>query len=248
MPKVRIAVLLLGTLDDYKITELIDKIEHKRNYSKIYEIVSFEKITLDNADAANGTCSKFHLLDHMGEVPSDADVLLGFTQFPLTGGYFSDYLEKQKHIVSFSKIENILRDTEISINNYVRVMLIKSTLCFKTKNIDIFNNLKHDNIKGCIFDYFSVDINNILKQLSKPFICDVCKGTLRTNTDRTDNHFFENVDSELKKIKKTLFLVLLNKIKKHPIVSIIITAVASIILSLISSFIWEYLHPFCTNW
>lgn len=98
--------------------------------------------------------------------------------------------------------------------------------------------LTHDETKGCIFDMCG-DKTDIIFSCDKPIICDNCKSAIRESG--IESEYLSIITKEIKKIKKSNYYYISDFIKKHPYLSVSIGFITSIILNIISDFIYSFL-------
>jgi len=103
-------------------------------------------------------------------------------------------------------------------------------------------NFAHDETRGCLFDMNGIK-TDIVYSLHKPIICNYCIEKLKQ--EKISNEVISRIQKELGGIKKPLFYRITSFVKKHPIWSLMISALFAILLgaigSLIATVIYEML-------
>jgi len=99
-----------------------------------------------------------------------------------------------------------------------------------------FVDIHHDETRGCLFDMCGLK-EEIIVQARNPKICYECEAKLRRIL--LPESFLFELKKELRQIKRHFYYRIGDCVKKHPILSLTIAAIATIILNLASSIIFR---------
>lgn len=240
MSKLRIKLITLGHLPiDF------DKEQIKKHKSDFFELVdNIDNISL-SADS-DGTHWEFSDGLLMNQIPSkfECDFLIVLTNVPLESNYYTRRIEENKVIFTFHETKDFLHLNNIPLENAVYRLLYGYSLIFKRSDNRIpemseVTDFAHDETRGCLFDMNGIK-SEIIHSCSNPIICDDCSERLRR--EKVSNDFIEGIKKEIKQIKKKPFYQITDFIKLHPILSIIISSLAAIVLGAIGSIIGTIIY------
>jgi hypothetical protein len=237
MEKLKIEIIKLGNSKYKDVWTFINNLYRNSN-SKIYEIVSIKEIALPNTDSWDWGYSDESLANLIG-TEGAADIRLAFIDYPLEGNYYVRRLSKNTAIATFFQAADILESANVSLNNYVLLTIyISCTAFLRVKNNEntVIENLFHDETRGCLFDMTGIK-KDIIVSATEPHICYECEGQMRKQL--IDKDYLATLEKELRRIKKPLYYRVVDFIKKHPILSLIITAISSLAINLLSSIIYD---------
>lgn len=167
------------------------------------------------------------------------DAFGGLTVFvtyePLEGNQFSALLENNRIVFSLYEIQDILRDAEIPLENHIISLLYTySLMLIASKGEDLSMEMEakfaHDSFRKCLFD-FRNDKSYVKYTSVSPILCTQCVEHLKMMG--VSDKVLASVDKELKKLKKDLFYRITDFLKNHPILSLLITTLASFLLNLL---------------
>lgn len=235
MSQARISIATIGHMpsefDKRKITSWS---------SDIFSIVgAIENYSLTkDSDGLNWEFSDKNLEEVLPE-QFNADFLIAIVNVPLELNWYSRRLSNNRVVFTFHEIKDILDHFNIPLENVIYRLLYAYTLVFKrsAQKIpldDATTNFTHDETRGCLFDMNGIK-TDIVQSLHEPIICSDC--VERSRKEKVTNETIAKVQKEISRIKKPLFYRIVSFVKKHPIWSIIISALSAIILGAIGSFI-----------
>ncbi|MCK5541949.1 MAG: hypothetical protein KAI40_04595 [Desulfobacterales bacterium] len=173
----------------------------------------------------------------------DEDFMLVIANVPLEHNYYSRSLDGSRAIVTFHEINDILSKKNIPLENIILRMLYSYSFVFKRNEnrlplISDISTYTHDETRGCLFDMNGTK-TDVFLSCDKPIICDECVESLKHK--RISINMIKNSQSDLKQITKPLFFRLADFVKRHPIWSLMISAISAIFLGIIGSLLAEVL-------
>jgi len=176
-----------------------------------------------------------------GVLPNNfqGDFLAAIVNVPLESNWYTRRLHNNRLVFTFYEIKEILNNSNIPLENVILRLLYAYTLYYKRSGNRIpitgeHTNFAHDETRGCLFDMNGIK-TDIVYSLHKPIICPHCVEKLKQ--EKISNEVISNIQKEISRIKKPLFYQISEFVKKHPIWSLVISAVFAIILGAIGSFI-----------
>jgi hypothetical protein len=78
---------------------------------------------------------------------------------------------------------------------------------------------------------------DIIYSMHKPILCEDCKAKILSK--QIDSDFIPLLDGELKKIKKSNYVIIREWVKKHPVYALGLTAASGLILNILSNIIYD---------
>jgi hypothetical protein len=165
--------------------------------------------------------------------------LIAIVNIPLELNWYSRRLSENRIVFTFHEIKDILRSSNIPLENAILRVLYAYTFLFKRSGNriplnDEETNFTHDETRGCLFDMNGIK-TDIVYSLHKPIICPDCVERLRK--EKLSNDTISKAQKEIAKIKKPLFYRIVSFIEKHPIWTLLISAFATVVLGAIGSYI-----------
>ena len=236
MEALKVKIVKIGASRHTDIWKFVDKIKKTPNYSKILKITEVTEVDLPDADCYGWSFSK-ESLAHKVTVNESVDIAIGFIDQPFSDNYFAHRLTDNTGIVSFFEIDNIFADANVNEKNFLLLMIYESVLIYYTK-ANIIRDIHHDDIRSCLFDMCG-NKKDIIQSATSPCICYQCENTLRKQ--ELPKGLLDTLKQELKRIKKPLFFRIKDWVKAHPILSLLVTFMSSVIINVISSFIYDAL-------
>lgn len=179
------------------------------NYnSKIFEIVGeIEEFHFNNDSDTELWGYSDETLNY--ELPDNynADFFIGLTYVPIEDNFYARRLKKNRVVLSYYEMYQILTEGHIPLENLVLRVLYVFSLVYLRQNNRIPPQIEnigftHDDTRGCLFD-MNGNKTDVLFSLDKPIICDDCTNRLRT--DKVSDNKIEIVKKEIRKIKKKRF-------------------------------------------
>ena len=231
----KIKIVLIGNLPvDF------DKRKIENWSSSVFRIVdAIESYSLStNSDGPNWEFTDEALLR---ELPShfDGDFLVAIVDVPLELNWYSRRISSNKVVFTFHEIKDVLIPHHIPLENVIYRLLYAYTLIYLRYGNNIpeareETNFAHDEARGCLFDMNGIK-NTIYRSCDQPVICSECVERLKQ--ERISDETIRTVQRENRRIQKPLFYRFADFIKKHPIWSLIVSALSAILLGAVGSLI-----------
>lgn len=177
------------------------------------------------------------------------DFLFAIANVPLTDNYYGRRLSGNRAVVTLHEVADIMRAADIPIENAVLRLLYSAILVYKRfgNGIPLTGQnalFTHDDTRGCLFD-MNGNKSDLVASCDNPIVCDDCASQLRGQLVPIE--YIETVQKELKRIRKPLYFRLADWVRIHPIVALLISAVAAIVLGTIGSLIASYIYAALTS-
>jgi len=177
------------------------------------------------------------------------DFLIAIVNVPIELNWYSRRLSGNRVVFTFHEIKDILEHFNLPIENAVFRGLYAYTFLYKRSGERIppneeSTNFTHDETRGCLFD-MNGKKTDIVYSLHEPIICPDCVERLRK--EKVSNETISKAQKEIVKIKKPLFYRIISFVKKHPIWSMLISALTAIILGAIGSYIATVIYEATKN-
>jgi hypothetical protein len=244
MPKTKITVTTVGHLPpDF------DKQKVKKWKSSVFEVVDgIESYSLSKNSDAEGWAFTDTSLETVLPRDFSGDFLIAIVNVPLEFNWYTRRLSGNRIVFTFYEIKDILREANIPLENVIYRVLYAYTLKFKRSGNRIpkygeETHFNHDETRGCLFDMNGIK-DDVIYSCNNPIICSDCVAKLRN--ERISDETISSCQNEIKKIKKELFYRMADFIKRHPILSLLISGLTAVVLgtigSLIASVIYEAIN------
>ena len=251
MKRIKIAIYQLGEIGESKYQDewkFIKKLA-KENKSEIFDLKYEGEIPLPKNCDMGWSYSNENLLATIEEHKNneDADKILCFVHLPLDKNLFLTTLNKKIMVATFYQADKILNNANVNLKNYILLYLYKISVNYVYKNNGISDlpKLRHNDTRICLFDYCG-NKEDIIFKATMPRLCPACEDKIRTvflskgvSGLAEFAKFLSSLNNELKQIKKPLYYRIVDKIKKHPIVTLIITILTTLLLNVVSSLIYD---------
>lgn len=236
MGKVSIHIVLLGTQLH------ISAIRKLSTYnSDLFYIQSTSSIaTLPNTDLDDWAYSKRRMAS-LFTPDTNADITVAIIENKIEGNYFARRLTDKSGVVTFYQADEILRDANIDLFNYLLLTIYKMITLYRLADNKIDENsfaFIHDETRGCVFDMVG-NKYDLVHSASNAHLCQQCEAYLAQRN--LPSNYVPILKKELKKIRKSKYNRLIDFVKQKPILSLIITALFSVILNILSCYIFEFL-------
>lgn len=233
MEKTKIKLVSIGHLPaDFS------KAKIKNWNSSIFQIAGdIESYSLSvNADGPNWQFTDEAL---QSQLPThfDGNFLIAIVNVPIELNWYSRRLGGNKVVFTFHEIKDILSFYNIPLENVIYRLLYEYALVYRSHGNKIpeaseITKFTHDETRGCLFDMNGIK-TDVIHSCNKPTICFECMERLKR--DRISDEIIKAAQREIKRITKPLFYRLGDFIKKHPLWSLIISALSAIVLGAIGS-------------
>jgi hypothetical protein len=242
MDQISIKVVSIGHLPaDLNLNKLI------KWQSSIFKIGNIENYSLRcDSDGHNWEFSDYLVREQLPQTFNE-NFLIAVVNVPIEQNWYSRRLGNNKIVFTFHEISDILRCSNIPLENALfRVFYAYSLLYKRAANripdLGGVPSFTHDETRHCLFDMNGIK-TDLVYSCHSPIICNECQERLRN--ERVSDTLIAKTQNEIIKIRKNLYYVLLENIKKHPILTIILSGgfalTIGIIGPLIASFLFEYL-------
>lgn len=172
---------------------------------------------------------------------ANADITLAIIENKIEDNYFTQNLTDRSGVVTFYQVEEILKDANIDIFNYLLLTVYEMITLYRLTDNKIDDNCLefiHDETRGCIFDMVG-NKHDLVYSASNAHLCQQCEAYLAQR--QLPSHYIPTLKKELKKIRKSKYNRLIDFVKQKPILSLVITALFSVILNILSCYIFELL-------
>lgn len=240
MSKTRITVATVGHMPaDFNRQKI------KEWDSSVFEIV-------DGIDSYSLTCDsdglEWEFTDEaLKEVlPSkfNGEFLIAIVNVPIEFNWYSRRLSANRVVFSFHEIKEILRFSNIPLENVIYRLLYAYMLLYKRSGNRIpetaeHTNFTHDETRGCLFDMNGIK-TDVVYSCHNPVICSDCVERLRR--ERVSDETIALCQSEIRRIRKTLFYRITDFIKQHPLWSLAISGATALILGALGSILGSYVY------
>lgn len=181
------------------------------------------------------------------------DFAIALVNVPLELNWYSRRLSNNRVVFTFHEMRDILSTASIPLENIVYRLLYAYTLLYLRSGNKIplsgdHTRYTHDETRGCLFDMNGIK-TDVIYSCHQPIICEECIGRLKN--DKISSDKIRISQREIKKIKKPLFFVASDFVKKHPIYSLMVSTIFALFLGIIGSLaanvIWEKIKPASQN-
>lgn len=254
MNRVKIDIIRLGESKYTDEWNFLKKLKKKRK-SNLFEILNINQISLpqsdfvgkndtcENVTCENDTCDFWGYTDssllNLIRVSEEADYTLCFIDYPLEDDYFTRRLSANIAVATFYETNKIFSEWNVDLKNFILLQIYLVVTFSKLSSDNAMESLLeyfHDETRGCLFDMCGIK-EDIIVSATNPKLCFECETKFRKI--QLDVRFLDTLKKELRRIKKSLYFRITDWIKKHPIFSLIIATTFTVLLNLISSFIFD---------
>lgn len=238
MEKLKIHLKILGGL---KFDLNIRKIQ-KWN-SKLFRIDSVHRLTSlpDTESIDDWYYSDKQLKTIIGDT-SAYKVVVAIINAPLEDDYYGRRIGDNVYVLSLYETGHIILKNNLGLEQFIIQNIYYVTAIyykFKGEIPSSDQKLTHQDIRGCLFD-FNADKEDIAFSLGKASICDTCKSEF--DLTFVPENFVGILRREIKRIKKPAFYRIRDFIKRRPIASLLMAVFASILINILSNYIFEALN------
>ena len=169
------------------------------------------------------------------------DLSVGIIDQPIEGNYYMHRLDEHSAVISLHEIKDILRLDNIPAENFILRCIYEMVVFWHEGGGAVDDNvylIPHDETRGCLFD-MNVFKSDIVFSAVRPTICSACESRLSTKT--LPPKFISLIKHEIRKLDKKLYYRIIDFTKRHPIISILLTAGFAVILNMLANFIYDLL-------
>jgi hypothetical protein len=169
------------------------------------------------------------------------DFSVGIIDQPIEGNYYMHKLGAQSAVISLHEIKDILRLDNIPAEIFILRCIYEMVVFWHEGGGAVPDNvylIPHDETRGCLFD-MNVLKSDIVFSTVRPTICSDCESRLSTKT--LPPGFISLIKKEIKKLDKKLYYRMLDFTKRHPLISILLTAAFAVMMNLLANFIYDVL-------
>lgn len=237
MRKFKIQLCLLGH------QRHLDKIKKLQNYrSKLFHIIEcieIKQLPQSDLDWAYSDSTICNLLSANNVDNTDADLCLCFIDLPIEDNYFTRDLsqfDSKTVLCSFYQAEEIFAAKNVDLFNYVHGIVLNKLVQIATLHRVDEKYFLHDDTRNCLFDMCGIK-EDIAIKYSAPNLCTSCISKIESSA--VDKNFLLFLNKEFKSFKKMLFYRILDFIKQRPVLAIVMTSIFTIVINVMSSFIYE---------
>jgi len=233
----KIKLVLLGkNFNDFNLEKIRD---HK---SGIFTIISVEEIR-ENDIKTEEDGLQYSVDKLKKKIAEDVgfDIVFAVTRSMIEDNYYGHRLGKKSCIISYFDIkEDILKDGNTIENFILRNLYAVSTLYVKSNGSLLPGDWSylHQDTRGCLFDY-NVLKTDIIYSLHKPRLCNECVASMNASTIPHDYNTMLN--RELSGIRRPLYYSVRRFFISHPIWSLTIASVFSLLINLLASLVYDFL-------
>lgn len=237
MPRTRITVATVGHMPaDF-------------NRQKIKEWVSSVFEIADEIESYSLTCDSdgygWEFTDQAleGVLPNqfNGEFLIAIVNVPIELNWYSRRLSANRAVFSFHEIKEILRFSNIPLENVVYRLLYAYTLLYKRSGNRIPETAEHtsftyDETRGCLFDMNGIK-TDVVYSCHSPTICTDCVERLKR--EKVSDETIAQCQTGIKKIRKALFYRIADFVKQHPLWSLAISMATALTLNVVASYVYD---------
>jgi len=240
MPKTKITVATVGHMPaDFNRQKI------KEWDSSVFEIVDgIESYSLTCDSDGPDWAFTDEALENVLPKNFNGELLIAIVNVPIELNWYSRRLSANRVVFSFHEIKEILRFSNIPLENVIYRLLYAYTLLYKRSGNRIpanaeHTNFTHDETRGCLFDMNGIK-TDVVYSCHNPVICPDCIERLRR--EKVSDETIAQCQSEIRRIRKALFYRITDFIKQHPLWSLAISAATAIILGALGSVLGSYVY------
>jgi hypothetical protein len=170
---------------------------------------------------------------------SNTDFTLGVINASLEDNYYLRRLSDKVAVLSLYEMADLVKFSDFTVEQYILRNTYELAVLFAANGKLIpadYTTWAHDETRGCLFD-MNASKSDIVYSLHRPILCPACR--TRVSSKQVAANFLPTLDKELRRIQKTLYVRMMEWVKRHPIFALAITASSAITLNIIASVIFE---------
>ena len=206
--KVSIHLVLLGMQLHMATIQKLSRLKSDLFYVKSISTIP----TLPNMDLPDWSYSK-KLLSNVLPSSEEANITIGILEEKIEGNYFARRLGDNCGILTFYQADEILRDANIEVFNYLLLSIYKMVVLYRIGNNRLDEkswSLVHDETRGCLFDMVGKKYD-LIYSAANAHICPLCEAMLAKKN--LPLLFTEILKKELKAIRKSRYCKMIEFIK-----------------------------------
>ena len=239
MKKLKIEIIKLG---ESKYNPIIKKMQKISRKSKLFEITEIKKVNLPDSDDFSWGYSDKQLLSLIQKSNTKADIRLGIIDYPIEDNFFGRHLSDTVGVMTFYQTDKIFKEANLDLLNFVLSTIYQAIILFSCNSSILQGESPyHNEARGCLFDMCGIKEDIVIKA-SKPSLCHDCEAMMRKKL--LNENFISQLKREFKFIKKPLFYRIFDWVKAHPVLSLVITVLSTIIINLVSNAFFELIKCF----
>jgi hypothetical protein len=242
MKQCEIKLVILGASGGFFSLKKIEK--HKSSFFKIVEVD--HKVNLPEPEHDSVSLAQKYLDEQLIDIMGiDKNILtIGIINCKLQNNFYLRRISHKTAVLSINTPLDILSESNISIENFIIKNIYEIVTMYIISNFKLDSeeaaSLRHQDTRKCLFD-LNGDISTIKYNTERPILCSACKDRISNANVPLD--LTKKLEKELSKIKKGKITVIELKIKKYPLLSILITIILGIIINIISNIIFSGVIP-----
>jgi hypothetical protein len=239
MTKLKLKVVTLGHLPFH-----LDLAKVENWSSNIFQVAGrIENISFRaSSDLENWAYSNELILKNL---PSfQENICIAIVNVPIDKNYYARTLGNNTAVFTFHDIKQYLTQENIPLENALIRAIYYACLTYKLHGDLLPSNseastLAHDETRACVFDMngFKPDI---VYSSNAPSLCTECAERLRVN--KFSNELINQINIELSALKKSLYFRTIEKIKKYPLLTLLLSSSYAVLLGLVASYIYDKLN------
>ena len=234
-----IHIRMLGSFT-YDIEKILKRLKNNYTFSELFMVQELTTIT-DIPEPKNpNEYTPNDFLSVLQEPTYSGEILLGFIDKEIIDSNKSIFcfpISERSALISVYDMPKFLKNNDLNMYNYILIMIYRFAI-LKHINYDFTkNSFQHPNVKHCLLAVYK-DKNDIIQVLNDPDLCNKCRSEIDKKPINPD--FYAIIRKEFKRIKKSTYYSIKDWIESHPIRSLIIFCVVTILLNLLSNFIFEF--------
>lgn len=169
MERIKIDIIQLGNSRHLEQWRFIDKLVRSKK-SKIFEVISVKNVSLPNAET-DWAYYDYQLSELMPRASSNANIMIGFIDYPLEDNYFLRKVSNCSAVATFYETYDLMADANIDPNNFILLIIYICCTIFVQEKYEIENieSLFHDEARGCLFDMAGIKSDILLSTSINPF-------------------------------------------------------------------------------
>lgn len=187
-------------------------------------------------------------LQRIVQPDSEAQITIALVAGPLELNYYSRRLPGNLIVLSTFEVSEVLQAAQIPMENFILraayAHIVYYYVCGREVPLSTESTLSHQEIRGCLFD-LNANKADLSVSASHPILCASCKAKLQGS--QTPPHFWATLDKELARIKKPLYVRLVEWVRQHPVLAFIFTTLFALLVNVASNGIYDLLKDWASR-